>query len=695
MGLPLGIELAAAWVRTMTLSAIAQEISMNRDFLASSSRDVPERHRSVRSVFSHSWQRLTGEEQETLLKLSVFRGGICAEAAAEVAGANLALLTGLVDKSLLTPSTDDRYEQHTLLRQYAEERLAEKPEALVRAQQKHSRYFVEYLADQGHQLRGPGQGEALAAIELELRNIRSAWSWAVANVEAALLGQVSEPFRLFHDQRDLILEGLEQFSRATEALHSVEESAEAMLGRVLVDRAWLDLRAGHYQAAIALAALGLDHLRQHNETRSVILGINAFGAATARRGQYSEALPKFNEALALAQEISDTNLEALSLDNLASTEQARGHTREAERYYRRSLTVSRQAGDEAQVALNLNNLGSLVLSARNPAEAAPLFVEGLQLARRLGLQRTFPFLLANLGLVALRLGKHDHARSRFLEALELVRQGGEAWLEAGLLIQLGRTAGAEGKAEEAAARLLEALETAWEVQDLPTVLEAVTCLVELNPTVPNSEWASGALALVLVHPACQQRDHNLAQTLAQDLHLPPSPSADDLDTQLAATVQARLQGSVSSTEGRHHELPTDPPPTPPPRKCPTRMTPTPYLQKPDRQSRGIHEPRDRPPKRRLAAPTRGEDRASVGGKGSPPPGPPLSRCGGGNRSGSGTQGRGRSAQGRQRNPGPGRWRARFRTESLAGRTVGGSARQLGAGPGLDRAGKVRRGAAQF
>ena len=337
MGLPLGIELAAAWVRTMTLSAIAQEISMNRDFLASSSRDVPERHRSVRSVFSHSWQRLTGEEQETLLKLSVFRGGICAEAAAEVAGANLALLTGLVDKSLLTPSTDDRYEQHTLLQQYAEERLAEKPEALVRAQQKHSRYFVEYLADQGHQLRGPGQGEALAAIELELRNIRSAWSWAVANVEAALLGQASEPFRLFHDQRDLILEGLEQFSRATEALHSVEESAEAMLGRVLVDRAWLDLRAGHYQAAIALAALGLDHLRPHNETRSVILGINAFGAATARRGQYSEALPKFNEALALAQEISDTNLEALSLDNLASTEQARGHTREAERYYRRSL----------------------------------------------------------------------------------------------------------------------------------------------------------------------------------------------------------------------------------------------------------------------------------------------------------------------------------------------------------------------
>ena len=47
-GIPLGIELAAAWVRMLTCHEIASEIERNFDLLATAARDVPQRQRSLR-----------------------------------------------------------------------------------------------------------------------------------------------------------------------------------------------------------------------------------------------------------------------------------------------------------------------------------------------------------------------------------------------------------------------------------------------------------------------------------------------------------------------------------------------------------------------------------------------------------------------------------------------------------------------
>src|SRR5512143_2346170 len=91
-GMPLGIELAAAWVRTLDCAEIAREIERGLDFLSVTTRDLPARHRSMRAVFDHSWRLLSPEDQTVLLRLSVFRGGFKREAAEQVAGATLAVL---------------------------------------------------------------------------------------------------------------------------------------------------------------------------------------------------------------------------------------------------------------------------------------------------------------------------------------------------------------------------------------------------------------------------------------------------------------------------------------------------------------------------------------------------------------------------------------------------------------------------
>lgn len=124
-GLPLGIQLAAAWVPMLSCAEIADEIAHDLDMLRTSLYNHAERHQSMRAVFRHSWQLLSEAEQRALAALSVFRSGFDREAAVQVAGASLFLLASLESKSLLqrNPATQ-RYEIHELLRRYAAEQLA-------------------------------------------------------------------------------------------------------------------------------------------------------------------------------------------------------------------------------------------------------------------------------------------------------------------------------------------------------------------------------------------------------------------------------------------------------------------------------------------------------------------------------------------------------------------------------------------
>ena len=115
-GLPLGLELAATWVRLMPCADIATEIAKSIDILATSLRNVPERHRSLRAVLEQTWQRLSKAESTSLSILSVFRGGWARKAASEVADADLTLLASLIDKSLLRRTATDRYDMHELVR---------------------------------------------------------------------------------------------------------------------------------------------------------------------------------------------------------------------------------------------------------------------------------------------------------------------------------------------------------------------------------------------------------------------------------------------------------------------------------------------------------------------------------------------------------------------------------------------------
>src|SRR6266545_5842551 len=138
-------------------------------------RDVPERHRSARAVFEHSWELLTTEEQALFKQLSVFRGGFTFQAAEHIAGATLGTLARLVDKSLLRAERDGRYDMHELLRQFAAEKLDADAGAEERTRERHSAFYLAWLQRKEPELKGRQQLHALDEVEREFENVRGAW----------------------------------------------------------------------------------------------------------------------------------------------------------------------------------------------------------------------------------------------------------------------------------------------------------------------------------------------------------------------------------------------------------------------------------------------------------------------------------------------------------------------------------------
>ncbi|MEZ4869380.1 MAG: BTAD domain-containing putative transcriptional regulator [Caldilineaceae bacterium] len=175
-GLPLALELAASWVRVMPCVEIARRIQQDADFLTTPLRNLPERHRSMRALFDHSWHLLSPMEQSALMRLSVFRGGCQLEEATAVTDATLALLLGLVDKSLVCANGQQRFDLHELVRQYAAERLIASGEGELVRQYHYNAYLRFFRTGDSH-LRGPHAATWAVHLEAELDNLRAALQW--------------------------------------------------------------------------------------------------------------------------------------------------------------------------------------------------------------------------------------------------------------------------------------------------------------------------------------------------------------------------------------------------------------------------------------------------------------------------------------------------------------------------------------
>jgi predicted ATPase len=194
-GVPLAIELAAARVRSMAPSEIAERLDRRFRLLTGGTRTAASRHQTLRRAIDWSYDALEVVEQTLLGCLAVCLGGFDLPAA-EAIGASKAVdaldvddaLGRLVDKSLVL-ATDlggvTRYKMLETIREYALERLdatGETPQVRMR----HAVHYTDFAERAGAGLKGPPERAWLGRVEDELDNLRAAVMWSLASGDTHL-----------------------------------------------------------------------------------------------------------------------------------------------------------------------------------------------------------------------------------------------------------------------------------------------------------------------------------------------------------------------------------------------------------------------------------------------------------------------------------------------------------------------------
>jgi predicted ATPase/DNA-binding SARP family transcriptional activator len=495
-GLPLGIVLAAAWVRHLPPARIAAAIRANLDFLASTARDAPPQHSSLRAVFEHSWQLLSEDERRAFRGLGVFCSGWDAEAAEAVAGAGLPLLLSLVDKSLLRAVAAERFDVHEVLRQYAREKLAEGPTEYEQVARRHAEYYLD-LAEQGEGgLRGGEQATWLVRLERDHDNLRAALQWAIDRREAILGLRLGGALWRFWYVRGYINEGRMRLAAVLAIAPRADTAADALLlaarAKVLHGAGGLASEQGDLQAGRAFYEQSLALRRQIGDQQGIATTLNNLGLLVHEQGDYETARALHEESLALRRELQDKGGQASSLNNLGIVAYHQGDYAAAQALYEESLALRRELDDQRSIALLLSNLGIVAQSCGDYAAARTLHEESLALMRALGDQHGIATALTSLGIVAQNQEQYAIAHALHQESLALNRALGNKPRIALDLYNLGVVAQAGG--DYAAARQLyqESLALRQEVGERWGIAATLNSLGWLAQTVADY---AGARAL--------------------------------------------------------------------------------------------------------------------------------------------------------------------------------------------------------
>jgi diguanylate cyclase (GGDEF)-like protein len=453
-GLPLGIELAAAWVRTLSCEEIAREIERSADFLATMDSGRTGRHRSLRAVFDQSWSHLSPAEADVFRKLAVFRGGFRRAAAESIAGASVVHLSSLLDKSLLQRVDTGRYHLQEVIRQYAQEKLEQDPAELQRVKALHSAFYAQFLDERCRDLQAGRQVEALGEIAEEIENVRTCWDLAVIRADWETLGKAAEGLYLFYHMQSWFDEGREAFGRAARALRGADareagEATKRTLARILTRDGRFCFRLSDYDEARRLLEEGLSLLQSLGDDNEAASALEWLGANALYIGEHAKARELLQESTQLATKTGDQHRIASSLNDLGHVSYVLGSFVEARVLFARSLGIRTSLGDRYGLAAVLNNLGSATFSLGRHVEAQDLYRRSIEIRREIGDRSGTALTLLNMGMVAGESGDYESARKHFLESLSTYENIGELRGKAYCLDNLGFCCFLMGAHEEA------------------------------------------------------------------------------------------------------------------------------------------------------------------------------------------------------------------------------------------------------
>jgi predicted ATPase/DNA-binding XRE family transcriptional regulator len=405
-GIPLGLELAAARTRAMTIEQLADRLERDVGILSGTDRAALPRHQTLRATIDWSHDSLAEEEQIVLRRLSVFASGWTLDTAEEVVSDArveradiLPLVAQLVDKSMVQVDAHERIARYRLLepiRQYALERLDTSGEADT-FHARHSTAMLQ-LARTGN-VDGYGTEEVvrLDRLETELGNLRAALSWALEHHDHEVALRASAGLFRFWERRGHFQEGCAWLEQALAAASDVPAQFR---GRALNALAFLYWRGGNAERARAVAEQALALNRLAGRTVDVAWALGNLGMIAYLRHEHELAVARLEESVRLAREAGHGLLLSVALTFVGRTRMwVNGpHDPLAAAALEEALALAEGADSLYARCHALATLGDLLWGTGEAKRAVPLWRHALAVGAQLADRRAMAGCLERLAL---------------------------------------------------------------------------------------------------------------------------------------------------------------------------------------------------------------------------------------------------------------------------------------------------------
>lgn len=487
-GIPLALELAAARLRSLSVSEINARLHDRFKLLTGGSRVLLERQQTLRALVTWSYDLLGENEQIVLDRLSVFAGGFDLQAAEAVCGAEpitpedvLDLVDSLVEKSLIMVEQEGRGSRYGLLqtikefahehlgkrsglqktiREFASERLKDRDDVAATAA-RHCDYYLGLAKTARPKLEGPEQAEWMRRLEVELDNLRAAITLAlVRGVGPVIAVKFEVALMTFR-----ILRGY-----STEARNNIR------------------------------AALALPEIREPNVARGHALYVG--GVFAINQGDYGEATKLLAECLAIRRGLGAAHEIAATLSTLSTLHLRQGDMANARNCQEEALAIFRELGDRIGEAVGLLNLGEIALRQSDDDSAREHFEQCLAISRSIKQQELEGECECHLGELALAAGDLKAARARFARSLKVCQDAEDKRNEAITVWCLGKADAAGGCYESARKKFADALR-AFEAFQMNA--EALDCLEDCAKLLQALGRADDALRLLAAVGGIRER----------------------------------------------------------------------------------------------------------------------------------------------------------------------------------------------
>ncbi|MBP8056634.1 MAG: tetratricopeptide repeat protein [Chloroflexi bacterium] len=455
-GMPLALEIAAAWVRVMEPAAILRETQKSLDFLASPLQDMPERHQSVRAVLTQSWQMLAAHLQGVLARLALFPGDFALDAVLIILpDATMLDIATLLDKSLLHRLPQGRYEMHELLRQFARQHPS--PQT-IDFQRRYSLYYLGLVAQQEGELRGRDPQPALNLLQAELEHVRQAWHWSVAQQQADALHLAITGLSRFYHLVGLFHEAEDRFLTTLPAVETWPPSPDitVLLSQLHAQTSHFLGQLGQYEDAIQhaqatrqLATSGAltellaqsyrlegewrRHLSQFDEAKKVLTQalqfytmaepqgamahiLNEMGFVHLTQSQYAVALYTFDQARQIYEAVGDQSEISTTLGNIGYVYQLKADYPQALAHLHQAMSMAEAIGYKQEIVKHSISLGNVYMEQGNIAAARVIYEKAWQLAQGLGYVRGIINSMLQLGNAYANQGQFQEALQWFQKA---------------------------------------------------------------------------------------------------------------------------------------------------------------------------------------------------------------------------------------------------------------------------------------